>query len=284
MANNCLVTKLKAVVNNPDLLKIGEFRIHVSSIANPTTNTQGIQIGLSDTVEAYIINGEGHFTDSTLTQDLGQHITMQLGTNNYYVSNGDFDISIMNREKINRFMFMEAFSTNHRHMSFDVGLMNIMSNLTFVNVSNSGVYGRIEEGLKNKTALERFYASSCSSLAGDLSAFSNNDYIKHLYLNGTNVTGTLESIGACTALINIDFTENSGISGNIGALGNAVNMTSISMNNCRQVGGDIIGIKDLTSLTTLNVANTLCTGSLSALRAYLTNLTNVNISGTSITE
>ena len=69
--NNCLVTTLKAAVNDNSLLRMGEMRIKISYIESPNEYSQSITLGFSKSVDLEII-GEGYFTDATLSANNGK--------------------------------------------------------------------------------------------------------------------------------------------------------------------------------------------------------------------
>ena len=48
--NKCLVTKLSGSSNNSELLRLGEMRMKILKVSNPTEHTQGFGIGVNKTV------------------------------------------------------------------------------------------------------------------------------------------------------------------------------------------------------------------------------------------
>lgn len=69
MANNCLVTKLKAVVNNPALRKQGEVELYTLAAETATSVTNCIELRHSAPIEIRVIEGDGYLVDSDLTSN-----------------------------------------------------------------------------------------------------------------------------------------------------------------------------------------------------------------------
>lgn len=87
---NCLVTKLKQSINSSDLEVFGKITYKVSTVANPTTSTQvAPKFNLTEGQITLTIIGDGHFTDSTFTDDLGKTQIVSAGLTRY-LSNGDY--------------------------------------------------------------------------------------------------------------------------------------------------------------------------------------------------
>ena len=84
---DCLVTKLKGVVSDDSLLKLGEFVIDFDQVDIPDANTQSIIIRYNDSGVYRAI--KGNFTDSSLSANEGKEksISGQQDTT-VYLSNG----------------------------------------------------------------------------------------------------------------------------------------------------------------------------------------------------
>lgn len=88
--NNCLVTKLNAVVNNDELELLDRLHINVREVTEPDSNNYGILISRTPASRLFI-EGSGYFTDSTRTQNLGKE---SYTGNKAYFSNGNYKITI----------------------------------------------------------------------------------------------------------------------------------------------------------------------------------------------
>ena len=87
---NCLVTQLKAAVQNDNLIYLDFLHINVQQEDNVNANDFSINVSTS-TVSKLYIEGDGHFTDGTLTEDRGKEANT--GTNLKF-SNGNYVLKI----------------------------------------------------------------------------------------------------------------------------------------------------------------------------------------------
>ena len=87
---NCLVTKLMSVVKNDNLEYLEFLRINVKNETTPDTDDFSINVTTSPAAKLYI-EGDGHFTDGTLTQDRGK--IADTGQNNKF-SNGNYILKL----------------------------------------------------------------------------------------------------------------------------------------------------------------------------------------------
>ena len=87
---NCLVTKLMSVVKNDNLDYLDFLRINVKSETTPDADDFSINVTTSPAAKLYI-EGDGHFTDGTLTEDRGKEANT--GTNLKF-SNGNYVLKI----------------------------------------------------------------------------------------------------------------------------------------------------------------------------------------------
>jgi hypothetical protein len=118
MANDCLVTKLKGVVDNPNLPKMGEFKIEIGVKPNVTA-----PFWIQSTGEMNItIEGDGHFYKGTY--DAQTDVTTQLSntsnTTGYRVSEGNSVIKITPKYGITNITLNSAQADLHTKLSFDM--------------------------------------------------------------------------------------------------------------------------------------------------------------------
>ena len=81
--NKCFITKLQGVVDNTSLLKLGELRIGFSDNGNPS-NIQSIGMGVTNPISLEIL-GDGYFTDSTGSKNLGKKRTFNSPSEGVYI-------------------------------------------------------------------------------------------------------------------------------------------------------------------------------------------------------
>lgn len=88
--DNCLVTKYKSVVENDSLEYLEWLHINVKSETTVDTDDFSINVTTTPAKKLYI-EGDGHFTDGTMTQDRGK--IADTG-NNQKFSNGNYLLKI----------------------------------------------------------------------------------------------------------------------------------------------------------------------------------------------
>ena len=96
------ITRLKGVVNNDTLKKIGELRVKVSKMSNPTGENRVIILNTQKPL-TITVNGDGYITDSTLSENKGKILSIPVGSSTFYVSNGDYTLSIPNKYYLTSF-------------------------------------------------------------------------------------------------------------------------------------------------------------------------------------
>lgn len=96
---NCLVTKLKGIVNNPDIPFMNEFRIEFKQLANPQTGSHQLYIDLVGTCEIKVVKGSGTFTING-GSPLNYYKVTDSGGFTLEGSNSDFAVIITDKYKI----------------------------------------------------------------------------------------------------------------------------------------------------------------------------------------
>lgn len=203
---NCLVTKLNGAIEDTSMLRIGEMRVHFSKVDNPTNAMhQLVVVGTKEGVLEII--GNGHFTDETLTQNLGKTAKVKTWQENVYVSEEVREVAILDKYSIKSFLssYPAQYTSNK---SFDLSSLKYSRNLNSLNFEGSGVYGDISN-LKD-----------CP--------------LTSLYLMNTNIEGDISSL----AKMNLHGLQISNIKGNISALYNMSNLINVIFDKC-ELQGDL---------------------------------------------
>ena len=224
----CLITKLNGTVNNTNLLKVGEIRIHIKKVDSPTTASQ--TLGLSFAKDATLtIIGDGYFTDKTLTENKGKTLTTPFTS--VFVSNGDFDIAMQSKYDCTRITpyyagQVEAHITYNKIINIDDLKYSI--NLTTLYMNGKGTTGNLSS-LSNLTNLTSIGLSN-TSVTGNIESLKDLKLLSELNLSDTNIMGNLSSISSLTNLKQLYLFNLSGstLTGDISALKNMVNLTNVS--------------------------------------------------------
>lgn len=99
--NKCLVTKLKATVNNDSLPKLDELILNCTPVATYTLNKAALK--LRTTADNCIVRiiGDGYFVDDDLVSNPVKQVTLSKKTNTILnCSNGTYKIGISNKSDL----------------------------------------------------------------------------------------------------------------------------------------------------------------------------------------
>ena len=263
----CLVTKLKSVVDNDELLRMGELRISVSRVGSPSENTQGFGFAFSKDTQLEII-GEGYFTDSTLTQNKGKVITVPAYTKitditDVYVSNGDFEVAILDKYALTSLIF---FTTGHTNSSIvtnrtiDIDSLKYSRNLFIVNLKNANAFGDIAV-FKNKTFLNYVRINS-DKVYGDIACLSNLTDLSQVNLSSCKISGDIKALNSSKNIQVVNFYK-TGVYGDINMFTDKSRLVSCNLTTTKTVG-DISAFSNKTFLNDFSVIN--CSGSIDSLQ------------------
>ena len=264
--NKCLVTKLNGSSNNSELLRLGEMRMKILKVSNPTEHTQGFSIGVNKTVTLEIVS-DGYFTDKTLTVNKGKNATLKVGLNDIWVNgNSDVEIAILGKYSLNTITSFYKGETSNiygKNIKFDISDLKYSNAMTTIDLNNTQVSGDIGN-LKNLTALTGIGLSS-TQVSGDISELKNLTALTSLSLSSTQVSGDISELKNLTALEYFNL-YNTQVSGNIGNLKNLTALTSISLSNTQTpLTGDIGELSALVKCTEMNLKYSKMTGNLATL-------------------
>ena len=256
----CLVTKLNGAVDNSDLLKIGEFRINVTSAPDPSKLTQGMDLQFTEPTEVSIV-GDGYFTDENLSANYGKVKTIT--NERFFISNGNYELSIKNKYKVSLISGINrnvSGNTIGNYKSINIDGLKYSNSLTWIDM------GRAEgdiSAFKNVLSL-RFIGLGNTNVTGDISAFTNNTALTILHLDNTKITGDISAFINNTALTAIRLTGKN-ITGDISAFTNNTALTTIALSGTN-VNGDISAFENMTKLAILEINNTSTHGDIGAFR------------------
>lgn len=242
----CLVTKLNGTVNNGSLLRLGEMRIHISRINSPTGQTQGMTFGFTKNTDLEIL-GDGYFTNSTLSENNGKKITIGNTPTYVYVSNGDFDVCILDKYSV-KDIYMHSTELDQTYR---------------------------KDGVKTFDISQLYYCTNLESftglhdvLVGDISSLKNCSKLKHLLIgDNSKISGNISVLKDKTLLTSLNMSYSSSIEGDISNLSNLVNLKELDFNYCRGIYGNITSLKNLSKVKELNLEYCNVNGDLSQVNA-----------------
>lgn len=302
MSNNCLVTKLKEAVNNSNLSKLGILSIQFLEVENPTANGQGFIIKANPGSLATTANG--HFTNSSLSDNLGTEVTLNDVATTRYVSNGS---TVNVNDKYNLSMIRlrgvanpsTAQKLELKHIRMDVSDLEY-SSLTQLLVSNTSCYGDITTAMRRNSVIQ--YADlDNTDVSGDISVFDNKSNLIRLLAQDSDIEGDVTGCFALPALTTLKVSNCHGnlnnvqssvlqildmknclITGNVTFLNNLSAIKTINLYDTTELVGDINDISLPSTCTTCRIIRNLkITGSIATFRANNPNCTTVDFSGCS---
>ena len=231
--NKCLVTKLNGSVNNPDLLRLGEMRMKILKVSNPTEYTQGFLISVNKTVTLKIVS-DGYFTDKTLTENKGKNITLNVGENTIWV-NGNSDVEIAILDKYSLVSTSMIKERPDKNIKLNISDLKYSTALKILNIPNTQVSGDIAN-LKNLTALT-ILSLYGTQVSGDIANLKNLTALITLALYGTQVSGDIVNLKNLTALTSLSlYNTQVPLTGDIGQLSTLSNCTAMTLSFSKLTG------------------------------------------------
>lgn len=255
----CLVTKLNGSCNNEELLKIGEGVVNISSVSNPSKNTQGFLFNFTAATEVRII-GDGYFTNESLSNNYGKSKTI---TNTpVYLSNGDYKLTY-NKYKLKKIRAFDDITSSStvNNKTIHTEYFKYSKDLSFVD----GIIEGDIANLANSSNLTYLGANNSTNFFGDISALQNCHNFLVIYAVRTKLSGDIRVFSGKNKIkiINLERTE---VSGDISAFANIPTLTSLYL-NYTHCNGDISSLNGCSKLETLYLENSNITGDAAVLPA-----------------
>ena len=201
----CLVTKLKSIVDNGELRKIGELRIYLANAATPDYVNRRIRI-ISNPSQVLTCLGSGSFADGSGTPT-SQTATAGTSLTTLVFTNGEFQVSAASKYdltylearnsdvsfNIDDFAYCNKLETVYGNSQNDKGCLASLKDLqSFVDCRFSepnGIYGNV----KDLPASIRYIEFRSSGVTGDIASLGEHSNLVSLMFADTGVVGTLES-------------------------------------------------------------------------------------------
>ena len=256
---NTLMMKLPDAVTDDTLLKLGEVKFH----AECTDNSVGVWSLVKDAIQnpggARII-GDGYFTNSAGTENLGKSVEFQEGNNTLqlYIKGTSFDLYLSNKYSLTLIRTeLPATSTGWSYRLADGSFYGCSKLGTITLYRTSGQNVNLAEfadsplvSINSAAAISPFCGDVSNlvkdtlqtiditgdALYGDISSFDGLTTLTTLKFNFSKVSGDISSVATCVALTNLSL-ENSNVSGTVESLLDAM------FTNGRQSGQFTINVK-----------------------------------------
>lgn len=206
-------TKYSSAVDNDNLLRLGEMRIHISG----DNKDKPLHMAFNKNVDLEIV-GDGYFTDSTYTQNLGKKISYDAHVGkNLYLSNGNYDVAILDKYAI-------TYLTKQHNTtaSLDIDSLKYSTNIKTINFQGNST--------------------------GDLSSLSGFSKLTNIDLESLLITGDLSSLSGLSGLSTIDL-KSPLITGDLSSLSGLSELADIDLGP--KITGDVSSLSSLTKLERL---------------------------------
>lgn len=240
----CLVTKLQGVVNDSNLLKIGDMPIYVRKSNDAKASQYKLTIKTLKDSKVEII-GDGYFTDEGMVTNKGKIISIPANTSTtLYFSNGDYEARVSNKYDIDMFNLTEDGSSNNNFLSINLDDLRFSDKLTSLTLSNSKSYGDIKN-LQGKDNIRTVYLSN-TNVTGDAKVISINN-LTTLYIKSDNISYDISNLAGTTKLSAVNFADTSLQTGNLSNLSGNNSLKYIGSLG-KGLSGDISVISNFRSL------------------------------------
>ena len=241
---NCLVTKLKSVVNNSNLKKIGVLRFEVDVTSINRTNS--IHSNINDHCKFKIVSGpeNGQIikvgSSEALDVPKGTEFFLDNSADAYYFSKiGKYVIEITNKYNITKFEIRHNVSILLNDMKY----LSILDRVSLIGEKVVGnfndlltsymTYMRLDNKIDNiqyvsaetivgdiskiaNTPIVTFILECCNGITGDLSSLSSHSTLNTLVINNVNkITGKISDIASIPHLSNFQCAGNKLITGSL---------------------------------------------------------------------
>ena len=243
---NCLVTKLKSVVNNSNLEKLGVLRFEVDVKSINRKNTFLIHCNINNYCKFTIVSGpEGGQiikigTSEALDVPKGTEFFLDNSSDIYYFSKiGKYVIEITNKYDITKFDITHNVSILLNDMKYFNALQSVVlkgknvignfndlitSDMTNIRLSNEidsiqfvsaeTIVGDIAKIVN--TPMKTFITEFCNGITGNLSSLSSHSTLSNLVINNNNkITGKISDVTSIPHLSNFQCTGNKLITGSL---------------------------------------------------------------------
>jgi hypothetical protein len=208
----CLVTKLKAVVNDDSLPFLGGIRVKKAYVDSPSGDTQFISLASYSTIECIALKGAEFYSTNQLTSTIGNKVMADMGLLTWITNGGDFVIKnkydlkeiglstldsiqfsdLKGLSKIKR-LELTGHTTNAIKADLSVFAESLPADMETLVLRKCNLTGDVSS--LSHIALKKLVVSAQVGVNGDISLL-NFSRLERLEVADTSVTGTLESIVA----------------------------------------------------------------------------------------
>lgn len=250
---NCLVTKLKGVVNNSDLKKLGVLRFEVDVTFVGRKNINRIHCNINNYCKFKIVSGpeEGQIikvgTSEALDAPKGTEFFLDNSADLYYFSKiGKYVIEITNKYAITMFDIIH-------NVSISLNDMKYLSTLNVVGLKGGGkVIGNFNDLLtssmtdmrfSNLIVVDNLYVPA-ETIVGDIAKIANTPMVRFIAEFCNGITGNLSSLSSHSTLSTFAFNGSTKITGKISDITSIPHLSNFQCNNNKLITGSLADFLD----------------------------------------
>ena len=253
--SKCFITKYPVAIDNDNLPRINTMRIKFQRVDNPTSENRSFRFNyLYKTNVTFHYIGNGHFTDSTLTRDLGKKVTKTWGyaPDNIYMSNDEgeveFDISKIFSLQVGDHDNVNPDYSAATNLTCDLNHLKGRTQVEKINMPLANNNVKLDlSSIKDLVKMSWLVIFPSTQVSGDIANLANMTSMTSLNLSGTQISGDIANLANLTSMTSL-YLSGTQVSGDIANLANLTSMTSLYLSGT-QVSGDIANI--VTNLTKL---------------------------------
>lgn len=174
--NKCLVTKLKATVNNDSLPRLDELILDCTPVASYSLNKAALKLRTTADNCVVRIIGDGYFVDDDLVSNPVKQVTLPKDTPTIlYCSNGTYKIGISNKSDLHTLTgeYSGSLGINRVWSLNELSDIKYCTKLTYFNTGTNPFYGNIESDLQHLVLLTSLNIGS-SRIEGSISKMVEN--------------------------------------------------------------------------------------------------------------
>ncbi len=215
---NCLVTKLKGVVDNNNLPELGYFKYKLIRYGNQHTDKLCVVCAIRSqghNTTSYFVGDGGLSAYEELSSTLNTELSISKYTNNVYAGlrSGDGYIKVK-KELIGQIWSSYVNASSCDKFLIPVEEIQYLTNLTDVEATFM-LKGNINE-MKGLPSLVNFKCNACyDNVYGDLKSFSNFPQIQKIIISSTNIKGDINDISNLINLNQLEVKYNIEITGEL---------------------------------------------------------------------
>ena len=251
MANKCLVTRLKAAIQNDDLPLFDTIKLH--SVSSTTNYEAAYRLKLSTANEGVVVkvNGNGYFatTFANLSDETKRmtETTMASSSIKYlYFAKGDYDVFIQNAHNIVTLGGEGSLPDNRNVFELDLAELKNNPGIVSLQSSQGSTYGDINN---IPSTLTDVMVAATPTVTGNFNTVASRVvFSNRIWISVTGITGSIE--GLVAGQVAQGATEgNLNVRGILGVLtfGGIIQRTSIIGERLEWNGNDRILVGCLTS-------------------------------------